>query len=86
MRGQIIIGILSGAGWFEENVLKLHDVPVRIDSGFIYTLCANLMAQQRRDNVRFDQETDTKQIMKLNDLRKEYRSEESNVSGELISS
>ena len=62
---------------------------VRIASGFSYTLCANLMAQQQRDDVRFNQETDAKKIMKLNDLREEYRErarEFINFSGLFISS
>ena len=45
------------------------------------------MTQQQGDGVRFNQETNAKQIMKLNDLRKEYREragEPINVSGVLV--
>jgi len=77
--GQLIIVILSDAVWLEENVLGgFHDLIVQLlflgllPGGFNDTLCANLMAQQQGNDVRFNQRRDTKQIIKLNDLRKEY--------------
>jgi len=33
--GQIVTGILSGAGWLEENILGLHDLIAQICFGLL---------------------------------------------------
>ena len=56
-------------------------------SGFNGALCANFMAQRQGSGVRFHQGRNTKQIVELNDLRKEYKRVRKfiNVSSALIS-
>ena len=36
--GQIVTGILSGAGWLEENILGLHDLIAQVCFGLLPVL------------------------------------------------
>ena len=74
---------------FRLSTIESPDFVSRFASGFNDSLCAILMAQQQKDDVMFHQERDTKQIITLNDLRKECGErvrEFINVSGVLMSS